>query len=248
MSVDKKPLDKNSPRKKIPFGKIILVLVVLSAISAFFVFDLSAYFNFDYIKSQQSAFTNYYQENPFTTIALFFLIYVVSTALSFPGASILTLLGGALFGLVWGTVIVSFASTIGATLAFLASRTLLKDFVQEKFSTWLEPINEGIKKEGAFYLFTLRLVPLFPFFAVNLLMGLTPISVFTYFWVSQVGMFLGTIVYVNAGSQLAQLDSLQGILSLELLFAFVLLGVFPWLTKQVLKKIQALQKKQTTEN
>lgn len=225
-------------------SKIILVVVLVSAISSFFIFDLAAYFNFDYIKSQQNAFSAYYQENPLLTISLFFLIYVVSTALSFPGASILTLLGGALFGLVWGTLIVSFASTIGSTLAFLVSRMLLKDYVQEKFAKWIQPINEGIKSEGAFYLFTLRLVPVFPFFAINLLMGLTPISVLTYFWVSQVGMLLGTIVYVNAGSQLAQLDSLQGILSIELLFSFALLGLFPLLAKLMLNKVKAMKNKE----
>lgn len=223
-------------------SKIILILAVLAAIAGFFIFDLGAYLSFDYIKSQQAAFSVYYQENPLLTMSLFFLVYVLSTALSFPGASILTLLAGALFGLAWGTVIVSFASTIGATFAFWVSRVLLKDYVQEKFAKWLQPINEGIEKEGAFYLFTLRLVPVFPFFAINLLMGLTPISVWTYFWVSQLGMFLGTIVYVNAGVQLAQLDSLQGILSLELIFAFVLLGVFPLIAKQGLKQIQKIAK------
>ncbi len=222
-------------------SKIIILVVLAMLLFAFFFFDLGVYLSFDYIKSQQDAFQAYYQENPLLTIAIFFTVYVVSTAVSFPGASILTLLAGALFGLVWGTIIVSFASTIGATIAFLMARVLLRDFVQQKFSQWIQPINEGVEKEGAFYLFTLRLVPVFPFFAINLLMGLTPITTFTYFWVSQVGMFLGTIVYVNAGAQLAQLDSLRGILSVELILAFVLLGVFPLITKKVIEKIKQMK-------
>lgn len=221
--------------------KLIIALVFALIIAAFYIFDLSAYFSFDYIKSQQASFQNFYHENPALTIVIFFSIYVVSAAVSFPGASILTVLAGALFGLWWGTVIVSFASTIGATLAFWSARILMKDFVQQRFSEWLQPINEGIQKEGAFYLFTLRLVPVFPFFAINLLMGLTPISTVTFFWVSQVGMLLGTAVYVNAGAQLAELDSLQGILSFELILAFVLLGVFPLLAKKILEKIKQIK-------
>jgi uncharacterized membrane protein YdjX (TVP38/TMEM64 family) len=221
--------------------KVSLALILVGAFVLFFVFDLDRYFDFDYIKSQQASFQAYYQENPTETVGIFFVIYVVSTALSFPGASMLTLAAGALFGLLWGTVIVSFASTIGATLAFLAARLLFRDFVQSKFSDSIRPINEGVEKEGAFYLFTLRLVPVFPFFAVNLLMGLTPISTFTYFWVSQIGMFLGTIVYINAGVQLAELDSLEGILSFELLSAFVLLGVFPLIAKKIIEKLKQMK-------
>ena len=161
------------------------------------------------------------------------------TGLSLPGAAILTLAGGAIFGLVWGVVIVSFASSIGATLAFLVSRFLLRDWVQAKFGDRLKPINDGIAKEGAFYLFALRLVPAFPFFVVNLAMGLTPIRTATYYWVSQVGMFAGTVVYVYAGTQLAQLTSLKGILSPGLLGAFVLLGLFPFVAKRVVTGLKA---------
>jgi uncharacterized membrane protein YdjX (TVP38/TMEM64 family) len=228
--------------------KIILVVVLLLPIGGFFYFDLGTYLSFDYIKSQQQAFEDFYQADPLLTISIFCFIYIVSTALSFPGGSILTLLAGALFGLLWGTVIVSFASSIGATLAFLLSRFLLRDYVQEKFAKRLERINEGVEKEGAFYLFTLRLVPIFPFFVINLLMGLTPIKTITFFWVSQLGMLLGTIVYVNAGSQLAQLDSLQGILSFELLFAFMLLGVFPLIAKQILNQVKKIQNKNTANS
>ena len=223
--------------------KVIVILCLLAALASFFAFDLGQYLSFDYVKSQRESFLVFYEARPVLCIAIFFSVYVVSTALSFPGASMLTLLAGALFGLVNGTIIVSFASTIGATLAFLTARLLLKDFVQRKFANLFQPINDGVEKEGAFYLFTLRLVPIFPFFAVNLLMGLTPISTFTYFWVSQLGMFLGTIVYVNAGVQLGQLDSLAGILSIELLFAFALLGVFPIVAKKILEKTKAMQLK-----
>ena len=164
---------------------------------------------------------------------LFFAAYVVITALSLPGAGIMTLAAGGLFGLAWGFVIVSFASTIGATLAFLVSRYLLRDSVQKRFGDRLGPLNKGIEREGAFYLFTLRLVPIFPFFLINILMGLTPIKTFTYYWVSQLGMLAGTVVFVNAGTQLAKIEGISGILSPCLLFSFALLGVFPLLAKKM---------------
>ncbi|MPM75767.1 hypothetical protein SDC9_122761 [bioreactor metagenome] len=163
---------------------------------------------------------------------MYFIIYVVATALSLPGAALLTLAGGAIFGLLWGTVIVSFASTLGATLAFLMSRFLLRDWVSQRFGQRLDAIDEGVKREGAFYLFTLRLVPVFPFFLINLLFGLTAMNARTFFWVSQIGMLAGTLVYVNAGTQLARLDSLSGILSPALLGSFALLGVFPLIARK----------------
>ena len=161
-------------------------------------------------------------------------IYIAVTALSLPGAAVLTLAGGALFGLGVGTVAVSFASTIGATLACLVSRFLLREWVQNKFGDKLMTINNGIEKEGAFYLFSLRLVPIFPFFVINLLMGLTRMKLFTFFWVSQIGMFAGTIVYVNAGKELAKIDSLSGIMSPGVLISFVVLGLFPITVKKLL--------------
>ena len=172
-------------------------------------------------------------------IGVYFLIYVAVTALSLPGAVVMTLAGGALFGLWVGLLVVSFASSIGATLAFLASRLLLRDWVQGRFGDRLAAVNAGIAKDGAFYLFTLRLVPLFPFFVINLLMGLTPIKTRTFYWVSQVGMLAGTLVFVNAGTQLAKLDSLSGILSPALLGSFALLGVFPLLAKKLVAIVQA---------
>lgn len=215
-------------------SKIIVALAVIAAIIAFFVFDLGRYFSLDYFKSQQANIIAYYQANPFQTAAIFFVIYVIAIGLSFPGAALLTLIGGAIFGLLWGTVIVSFASSIGATLAFLVSRFLLRDWVQSKFGERLKPINDGVAKDGPFYLFALRLVPVFPFFAVNLLMGLTPIKTLTYYWVSQLGMLAGTIVYVYAGTQLGQFK-----LSWQLGLALILLGLFPLVAKKIVDALKA---------
>ena len=180
-----------------------------------------------------------YRTNPLQTMAAFFLVYVAATGLSLPGATILTLAAGAIFGLLWGTVIVSFASSIGATLAFLASRYLLRDSIQAKFGDKLKAINAGIEKDGAFYLFTLRLVPAFPFFVINLVMGLTSIKTRTFYWVSQLGMLAGTIVYVNAGTQIAQIESAAGILSPALIASFTLLGIFPLIAKKIVAVIKA---------
>jgi pyruvate/2-oxoglutarate dehydrogenase complex dihydrolipoamide dehydrogenase (E3) component/uncharacterized membrane protein YdjX (TVP38/TMEM64 family) len=220
-------------------SRLLLLLIVAVAIAAFFYFDLGRFLSLDYLKSQQAAFAAYYAEHPWQTIGVYFLVYVVATALSFPGATVLTVAAGALFGLVSGTVIVSFASAIGATLAMLVARFLLRDMVQARFGDKLKPINAGIEKDGAFYLFALRLVPLFPFFVINLAMGLTRIRTWTYYWVSQVGMFAGTIVYVNVGTQLARIDSLKGILSPTLLVSFVLLGLFPLIARKVVETIRA---------
>ena len=220
-------------------NKVALVIIIAVLIAAYFIFDLGQYFNIDYFKSQQAEIESYYSENPLLTVALFFIIYVVVTGLSLPGAAIMTLVAGAIFGLFSGVIIVSFASTLGATIAFLASRYLLRDSIQRQFGDKLKTINEGVEKDGAFYLFTLRLVPAFPFFVINLLMGLTPIRTTTYFLVSQIGMLAGTIVFVNAGTQIAQIDSLSGILSPGLLISFVLLGVFPLIAKKIVNVVQA---------
>ncbi len=220
-------------------SKLILVLVVVAAIVAFFVLDLGRYFSLDYFKSQQAAISAYYQANPVQTAAIFFVIYVAVAALSIPGAAILTLVAGAIFGLLWGTVLVSFASSIGATLAFLASRFVLRDGIQKKFGDKLKALNDGVAKEGGFYLFTLRLVPAFPFFVINLVMGLTPIKTFTFYWVSQLGMLAGTLVFVNAGTELAKITSLKGILSPGLIGAFILLGIFPIIAKKIVDAFKA---------
>ena len=210
-------------------GKIAVVVVIVALVAAFFAFDLKQYFSVEYLQSQRSALDAYYAAHPALTIGAFLLVYVAVTGLSLPGATILTLAAGAIFGLLAGTVIVSFASSLGATLAFLASRYLLREWVQGKFGDKLKPINDGIAREGAFYLFALRLVPAFPFFVINLVMGLTPIRTWTFYWVSQVGMLAGTIVYVYAGTQLGQFRISPGLIA-----AFVALGLFPIAAKRTL--------------
>lgn len=220
-------------------GKSLVLIIILLAAGSFFVFDLGHYFTLDFFKSEQAKIDLYYEENPGQTAFLYFVIYVAVAALSLPGAALMTLVGGAIFGVTKGTLIVSFASSIGATLAFLGSRFLFRDFVQTKFGQHLNAINTGVEKEGAFYLFTLRLVPAFPFFVINLVMGLTPIKVLTFYLVSQLGMLAGTIVYVNAGTQIAKIESLSGILSPELIFSFAILGVFPLVAKKIVSMIKA---------
>ncbi len=218
--------------------KLLILAGVLALIVTFKVLNLGQYLNITYLKESQTTFSNYYHEHQLLTIAVYMLIYITATALSLPGAAILTLAGGALFGLVTGTIVISFASTIGATLACIVSRYLLQDWVQKKFGDKLVKINKGVEEEGAFYLFTLRLVPIFPFFIINLLMGLSKIPIKTFYWVSQLGMLPATLVYVNAGRELAKIDSLSGILSPGLLFSFVLLGVFPLAAKKITNRIR----------
>jgi pyruvate/2-oxoglutarate dehydrogenase complex dihydrolipoamide dehydrogenase (E3) component/uncharacterized membrane protein YdjX (TVP38/TMEM64 family) len=218
--------------------QIVLLLLLALAIGAFVALDLGRFLSFDQLKVSQASFAQLHAEQPFTVAVVYFLVYVLATALSFPGATIITLAGGAVFGLWQGLLIVSFASTLGATLAFLASRFLLRDWVEAKFGQRLADINAGVNREGGFYLFTLRLIPVVPFFLINLLMGLTRMKVWTYYWVSQLGMLAGTAVYVNAGTQLAQLDSVQGILSPGLLGSFVLLGLFPLIARRIVAVLQ----------
>jgi uncharacterized membrane protein YdjX (TVP38/TMEM64 family) len=215
-------------------SKIVMVGLVALGIVAFRYFDLGQYLSLEYIKASQEKFHALYLSHRFIVIAAYMGIYIAVTALSLPGAAVLTLAGGGLFGLILGTVVVSFASSIGATLACFVSRFLLREWVQNKFGEKLTTINDGIQKEGAFYLFSLRLVPIFPFFVINLLMGLTRMRLFTFYWVSQIGMLAGTLVYVNAGKELAKIDSLSGILSPGVLISFVVLGLFPITVKKLL--------------
>ena len=215
-------------------SKIALLIVIAGAIGAFFYFDLAKLLTLDGFKAQQATLSTYVASNPWQSAIAFFAVYVAVAALSLPGAAILTLVGGAIFGFSKGLIIVSFASSIGATLAFLSSRFLLRDWVQSKFGDRLKPINDGVAKDGPFYLFALRLVPLFPFFVVNLVMGLTTIKTWPFYWVSQLGMLAGTAVFVNAGTQLAQISSLKGIVSPAILGSFALLGIFPIIAKKVL--------------
>ena len=212
--------------------QITLLVTVIILVALFFIFDLGRYFNLEYLKEQQAVMDAFYEREPLTTTVSCFLLYIIITGLSLPGAAILTLAAGAIFGLLWGTVVVSFASTIGATLAFLVSRYLFREAIQGRFADKLTAINRGMDEEGAFYLFTLRLVPIFPFFIINLVMGLTTIRVLTFFLVSQVGMLAGTIVYVNAGTQIAKIEQLKDIASPALILSFVLLGIFPLLAKK----------------
>ncbi len=220
--------------------KITLIVLVAVVVGTYFAFDLGRYLSLDYFKSQQALIETYRAAHPVAAGAIFFAAYIAIVTLSLPGAAtIMTLAGGAIFGLGWGMLLVSFASSIGATLAFLASRLLFRDAIQEKFGDKIVAINRGVEREGGLYLFTLRLVPAFPFFVINLVMGLTPIRTWTFYWVSQLGMFAGTLVYVNAGTQLAQIDSPLGILSPLLLGSFVLLGVFPLIAKKIVDLVKA---------
>ncbi len=219
--------------------RITLLALVAAAVAAFFFFDLGSYLTLENLKARQGELQAWQAANPWLSALVFFSIYVVVTALSLPGATIMTLAIGAIIGLWKGVVLVSFASTLGATLAFLLARFLLRDWVQSRFGDKLKAINEGVEKDGAFYLFGLRLVPLFPFFVINLAMGLTNMRTWTYAWVSQVGMLAGTFVYVNAGTQLGRLDSLSGILSPGLILSFVLLGIFPLVAKKTLSLVKA---------
>lgn len=217
----------------------IVLILVLSLIGSFVYFDLGAYLTLESIKAEQQRLTDLLEAYPWQFGVGFFVIYVAVTALSIPGAAAMTLVAGAIFGFGWGLLLVSFASSIGATLAMVLARWLFKEQVEQRFRKQLETINRGIEKEGAFYLFTLRLVPIFPFFAINLAMALTRMPVLVFYVVSQVGMLAGTAVYVNAGTQLAQLEDLGGILSPELLGSFVLLGVFPLLAKWFVDWVKA---------
>ena len=220
--------------------KLLVLIAAAAAVAAFFALDLGRFLSLGYLKQSQAAFAALYAEQPGLVIGGYFAAYVAATALSLPGAVILTLAGGAIFGFGVGLLVVSFASSLGATLAFLAARFVLRDSVQARFGQRLAEIDRGVQKDGAFYLFTLRLIPVVPFFVINLLMGLTRMRALTFYWVSQLGMLAGTAVYVNAGTQIAQIDSLRGILSPGLLGSFVLLGLFPLIAR---KAVEAVQKR-----
>jgi pyruvate/2-oxoglutarate dehydrogenase complex dihydrolipoamide dehydrogenase (E3) component/uncharacterized membrane protein YdjX (TVP38/TMEM64 family) len=217
---------------------VALVAVALLILSLSGNIDIR-HFDLQFLKTQQATIDAYFVSNPILTAAIYFVVYVAVTTLSLPGATVMTLAGGAVFGLIWGTLLVSFASTIGATLAFLVSRFLLRDIIQQRFGDKLKAVNAGIEKDGAFYLFTLRLVPAFPFFVINLVMGLTPLATRTFYWVSQLGMLAGTLVYVNAGTQLARIESVNDILSPGLIASFTILGVFPLVARKIAEGISA---------
>lgn len=239
MAQDKNSAGEQRVQKKPPVRKILVIGTILLLIAAFYGLNLGQYFSLDYIKASQARFATLYEAHPALVIAAYMGVYVVMAALSLPGAAVMTLLGGALFGMLVGTVAVSFASTAGATLACAAARFLLRDWVQQKTGAKLQAIQDGIARDGAWYLFTLRLIPAFPFWLINLAMGLTRLPLRTFYWVSQAGMLPGTLVYVFAGRQLGQIESLSGILSPGVILAFVILGLFPILLKYAVAWVQA---------
>ena len=218
-----------------PKRKAALVLALGIFVGLYFAFDLGQFLNLQTLKAQQENIATFQSAKPALTVLIFFCLYVLTTAVSLPGAALLTLASGAIFGVFWGTLIASFASSLGATLALIMSRFLLRDWVMQRFGQRLATIDEGIKHEGAFYLFTLRLVPAFPFFLVNLLFGLTAMKARTFYWVSQLGMFAGTAAYVNAGTQLGKIDSLSGVLSPAVLGSFLLLGTLPLIARKIVE-------------
>jgi uncharacterized membrane protein YdjX (TVP38/TMEM64 family) len=224
---------------KCSYAKFIVISIIGVFIILFFAYDLKQYLTLGYFKSQQQAVEAYYSAHPAEAIAIYMLIYIAVTALSLPGATVMNLAGGAIFGFMVTTIIASFASTIGATLAFSASRFLLKDYIQDNFGDKLTAINQGIEKQGAFYLFTLRLFPIFPSFMVNLLMGVSPIRTDIFYLVSQIGTLPATMIYINAGTQLAKITSVQGIFSPGLMFSLMLLCVFPLIANKTVRIIKA---------
>ena len=215
--------------------KLLILLVMVLIMAAFFASGLHHHLSLAGIKSGLVQWQGWRDAHPLAAPTAFFVVYVLVAALSLPGAAVMGLAAGAMFGLGQGTLVVSFASSVGAALAFLVARYLLRDWVRDRFGSRLKAIDEGMARDGAFYLFSLRLVPVFPFFLINLLLGLTGMRVWTFYWVSQVGMLAGTLVYVNAGTQLARLDSLSGIFSPPLWLSFIALGLFPWLARAVLR-------------
>ena len=232
------------PEKNKPIKILLLIAVFTIVVALFFVFELQNYLTLEYLKSSKAFFISSYEKNPILVLGSYFLFYIVVTAFSLPGAVWMTLGGGAFFGLFAGTVIVSFASSIGAALAMLIARFLLRDCVQSRFEKQMQIINAGINKDGGFYLFTLRLVPAVPFFVINLGIGLTPLRAGTFYWVSQLGMLPGTLVYINAGSELGKIQSVGEILSPTLIASFVLLGIFPLLVKKMLAFIEKRRNKE----
>ncbi len=228
-------------------GKVALAILVIVLMATFFLLDGDSYLNLGYLQQVRGEVVFYVESNPLVSSVSYFVLYVVVTALSVPGALIMTLAGGAVFGLPWGLLLVSFASTIGATLAMLVSRTLLRDWVQVRFKTQLVTVNQGLADDGGFYLFSLRMVPLLPFFMVNLVMGLTGISIWQFYWVSQVGMLAATFVFVFAGTQLAAIETLSGILSPGMIVALSLLGLFPLLAKKSLNWLRRARADQSAD-
>jgi pyruvate/2-oxoglutarate dehydrogenase complex dihydrolipoamide dehydrogenase (E3) component/uncharacterized membrane protein YdjX (TVP38/TMEM64 family) len=221
------------------FSRLLIAAALVAALAGFFAVGGPRYLSFDSLKAQQASLQALYGAHPWRAALGFFALYVAYTGLSLPGAALLTLVAGAVFGLAWGTLIVSFASSLGATVAFLAARFVLRDWVRRRFGERLAAIDRGVAREGALYLFVLRLTPAVPFFLINLAMGLTPMRAATFYGVSQLGMLAGTLVYVNAGTQLASLASPRDVLSWPLAGALLLLGVFPLVAKRLADAVRA---------
>lgn len=219
--------------------KLCVAAVIVVCIVLFFVLPVNEYFSLEYLQQQRRAIIDLYLARPVLVIATYVAIYVLLTGLSIPSATLLTLIGGAVFGLTTGTIVILSASTVGAVFAFILARYVLRDYVQSKFSKYLEQVNRGIAKEGAFYLFGLRVAPIVPYFVVNFVMALTPIRLWTYYWVTQLGMLPATILYVNFGKELGQLQSLSGILSWSLILSLIALGLFPLIAKKLVDVVKA---------
>jgi uncharacterized membrane protein YdjX (TVP38/TMEM64 family) len=223
--------------------KILILIIIVGLIVAVKFFHIDRYLTLSFLKGSLDSLKSLYESHRIMVITGYFIIYVLTTSLSLPGASPLGIAGGALFGFWTATIVVSFASTIGATLACLVSRFLLRDWIQNKFGDRIKNVNEGVEKEGAFYLFTLRLIPVFPFWLINLAMGLTKMSLFKFYWVSQIGMLPGTMVFVNAGKELAKIESVKGILSPGLIISFTLIGIFPIMVKKLIALYRSRRQK-----
>ena len=218
--------------------KIVIILIFVGTISFGLLFDYSQYFSFETIKNQHDKLNEFIKSNYSLSIVMFFIIYVIVTAFALPFGALKTILAGALFGLIPGVILTSFASSIGSTLCLLMSRFVLRDYVEKKYSNYIEKINEGIKKDGIYYLFFLRLSPIFPFFIINLVFGLTKMRAFTFYIVSQIGMFIGTIIFVNAGVQLSRINKISDILSIEIIISFILIGLVPLIIKKLIEKFK----------
>jgi uncharacterized membrane protein YdjX (TVP38/TMEM64 family) len=224
--------------------KIIITLMIFTIVGFYFYYDFSEILNLEYLKDNKESFNNYYLKNQTLTILMYFFIYILVTALSLPGATILTLFGGAIFGFEVGFIVISFASTIGASIAFLSSRYLFRDYFNKRFKKQLAKVNEGINREGSLYLFTLRLMPIVPFFIINLVMGLTEFKLLRYYLISQIAMAPATIVYVNAGLQIGSINNISDVFTLEVFISLFIIGFLPILSKQLIKVIQrALKEK-----
>jgi len=218
--------------------KSFIIVFFLASIMAGFFFDIGQYLSFETIKEQHEKLILLIESNFIFYFILFFFIYIIVTAFALPFAAIKTVLAGALFGLIPGVILTSFASSIGSTLCFLMSRFVLRDFVQNKYSKYLDKINKGIKEDGIYYLFFLRLSPIFPFFIINLVFGLTKMKTMTFYVISQIGMLIGTVIFVNAGVQLSKINSMSDILSFNLILSFILIGLVPLIIKKLIQIIK----------